>query len=51
MCDQAVSFDNFKVLASSNSELHLQIKEKLLISCDLPILNKNETYSPSYLFE
>ena len=40
MCDQVVPFDNFKVLASSNSELHLQIKEKILISCDQPVLKK-----------
>ena len=29
MCDQPVSFDNFKVLASSNSEFHLENKESL----------------------
>ena len=31
---QPVSLDDFKVLASSNSELHLKIKENLLISRD-----------------
>ena len=40
MCDQPVSFDDFKVLASSNSEFHLKIKESLLISRDQPISNK-----------
>ena len=52
MCDQLVSFDDFKVLASSNSEFHLKIKESLLISCDQSILNKNEASLPSlYLFD
>ena len=30
MCNQPVSFDDFKVLTSSNSEFHLKIKESLL---------------------
>ena len=30
MCDQLVSFDDFKVLASSKSKFHLKIKESLL---------------------
>ena len=42
ICDQSVSFDGFKVLASSNSEFHLKIKESFLISRDQPVLNKNE---------
>ena len=50
MCDQPVSFDDFKVLASSNSEFHLKIKESLLISPDQPILNRNEASLPLYLF-
>ena len=51
MCDQPVSFDDFKVLASSNSEFHLKIKESLLISRDQPILNRNESPLPLYLFD
>ena len=51
MCDQPVYFDNFKVLASSNSELHLKIKESLLISRDQSILNKNEASAPLYFFD
>ena len=39
-CDQLISFDDFKVLASSNSEFHLKIKESLLISRDQPVQNK-----------
>ena len=34
ICDQPVSFDDYKVLASSNSEFHLKIKESLLILHD-----------------
>ena len=51
MCDQPVSFDNFKVLASSKSEFHLKIKECLLISLDQYIENKNGTSLPLYLFD
>ena len=40
--DQPVSFDDFKVLASSNSEFHLKIKESLSISRDQPIFNKKK---------
>ena len=39
MCHQLVSFEDFKVLASSNSEFHLKIKESLFILRDHPILN------------
>ena len=51
MYDQLVSFNDFKVLASSNSDSHLKIKESLLISRDQPILNKNETSLLLYLFD
>ena len=51
ICNQPVSFDYFKVLASSNSEFHLKIKESLLISRDQPILNKNEASLPLHLFD
>ena len=46
ICDQLASFDDFKVLASGNSEFHLKIKESLLISRDQPVLNKNEASLP-----
>ena len=49
ICNQPVSFDDFKVLASSNSEFHLKIKESLLISRDQPVLNKNEASLPLHL--
>ena len=51
ICDQPVSFDDFKMLASSNSEFHLQIKESLLISRNQPVLNKNEASLPLRLFD
>ena len=51
MSDQPVSFDDFKVLAPSNSEFHLKIKESFLISRVQPILNKNEASLPLYFFD
>ena len=51
ICDQPVSFDDFKVLASSNSEFHLKIKESLLISRGQPILNKNDASFSLHLFD
>ena len=50
ICKQPVSFDDFQVLVSSNSELHLKIKESLLISHDQPVLSKNEASLPLHLF-
>ena len=49
ICDQPVSFDDFKVLASSNSLFHLKIRESLLILHDQPVLNKNEASLPLHL--
>ena len=51
MFDQLVSFDDFKMLASSNSELRSKIKESLLISRDQTILNKDEPSLPLHLFD
>ena len=51
ICDQPVSFDNFKVLAFSKSEFHLKIKESLLILRDQPVLNKNEASLSLHLFD
>ena len=50
-CDHIVSIDDFKILALSDSDFHVKVKESLLISCDEPILNKNETTPPLYLFD
>ena len=51
ICDQPVSFDDFKVLASSNFEFHLKTKESLSIMRDQPGLNKNEASLPLHLFD
>ena len=50
-CDHAVSLEDFKILASSNSEFHLKIKESLSISRDKPELNRNEKALPLRLFD
>ena len=49
--DQNWKWATDKVLASSNSEFHLKIKESLLMSRDQPILNKNEASFPLHLFD
>ena len=41
-CDHVVSLEDFKILARSNSEFDLNIKESLLISLDKPELNRND---------
>ena len=51
ICDRIVSIDDFKILATSESDFHVKVKESLLISLDEPILNKNETSLPLYLFD
>ena len=50
-CDHIVSIDDFKILATSYSDFHAKVKESLLISRDEPILNKNGTSLPLYLFD
>ena len=50
-CDHIVSIDDFKILATSDLDFHVKVKESLLISCDEPILNKNETSLPLYPFD
>ena len=49
--DHILSIDDFKILATSDSDFHIKVKESLLISRDEPILNKNETSLPLYLFD
>ena len=49
-CDHIVSIDDSKILATSDSDFHVKVKESILISCDKPILNKNEISLPLYLF-
>ena len=49
-CDHAVSLEDFKLLASSNSEFDLKIKESILISRNSQ-LKRNEKTLPLYLFD
>ena len=48
--DHNVPIDDFKILVTSDSVFYVKVKESLLISCDEPILNKNETSLPLNLF-
>ena len=50
-CDHVVSLEDFKILASSNSEFHIKIKESPLISRDKPELNRDGKPLPLYLFD
>ena len=49
--DHIASIDDFKILLTSDSYFLVKVKEGLLISRDEPILNKNETSLPLYLFD
>ena len=48
--DHAVSLEDFKLLASSNSEFHLKIKESILILRNSQ-LKRNEKALLLYLFD
>ena len=50
-CDHIASIDDFKYLATSDSDSHVKVKESLLILRDVSTLNKNETSLPLYLFD
>ena len=50
-CEHAVSLAFSKILASSNSEFHLKIKEGLVISRHKLELNRNGKSSTLYLFD
>ena len=50
-CNHIVSIDDFKFLATSDSDFCVKVKESLLISPDEPTLNKNETSLPLYPFD
>ena len=50
-CGHIVSIDDFKTMATSDSDFHVKVIESLLISGDGPILNKNEMSLPLYLFD
>ena len=44
-------FDDFPILAQETNKFLLEIKESLLIKCDKPILNKNISSAPLFLFD
>ena len=50
-CDHIVFIDDFKILATSDSDFHVKVKESLLISRDESILSKSEMSLPLYLFD
>ena len=50
-CGHNVSIGDFKTLATRDSDFHVKVKESLLISRDEPIIKKNETSLPLYLFD
>ena len=45
------SFDDFAILDQGTNKFLLEIKESLLIKCDEPILNKNISSTPLFLFD
>ena len=51
LCDHVVSLEDIQILASSNSDFYLKIKENLLISRDKPELNRNGKSLPLYFFD
>ena len=48
-CDNTVSANDFNILATSDSDFHVKVKESLLISCNEATLNKNQLSRPTYL--
>ena len=51
LCDHVVFLEDFQILASSNSEFHLKVKESLLLAHDKPKLSRNKKSLPLYLFD
>ena len=49
-CNHDPSFDDFIILAQGTNKFLLEIKERL-IKCDKPILNKNISSVPLFLFD
>ena len=49
--DHTVSIDDFKILATSDTDFHVKFKKSLLISRDEPTLKKNEMSLPLYQFD
>ena len=49
--DYLPSFENFSILAHENKKFLLEIKESLRIMRDKPMLNRNISSAPLYLFD
>ena len=49
-CDTKVVWDNFRIVARDDNVFNLYIKESLLIKKDKPILNKDKTSTPLFVF-
>ena len=50
-CNYDSSFDDFPILAQGTNKFLLEIKESLLIKRDKPILNRNISSAPLFLFD
>ena len=50
-CDHIVYSDDFKILATSDSDSHVKVNESLLISRDEPILKMKRHYLFTYLID
>ena len=50
-CNNIPSFEEFTILANENKEFVVEIKEKLLIKRDRPILNKSISSAKLFLFD
>ena len=50
-CNHNPSFDDFTILAQRTNKFLLEIKERLLIKRDKPILNKNVSSAPLFLLD
>ena len=50
LCNHNPSFVDFTILAQGTNKFLLEIKESLLIKRDKPILNKNISSAPLFLF-
>ena len=50
-CNHLPLFDDFTILAQGTNKILLEIKESLLIKRDKPILNKNISSAPLFLFD
>ena len=50
-CNHDPSLNEFTILVQDTNKLLLEIKESLLIKRDKPILNKNISSTPLFLFD